>query len=262
MGMCCQSFFGGGAVPPMVWNLSATFCMRSRHGKTCIQSGRRCTVLRKFFWSVSVVFAYLNLPNKTVRCSSAQVARPFGEQDLPSDALGDFRSLVDVPADAPAAPRPVDLPPPPAPAPGPPGPVLPSPPGPPPAPAPQVKREVSDSDTDVEIVNIRPAPKKSRRAVQVKREGHSSQASASLPLRQPDPVRRAPAGRPLYCMQGHDLVLMTLPQSVVLNAKQISHLAATCDICSRQCTTDTYRCDACDWDVCPHYARAQPTSER
>ena len=201
--------------------------------------------------------------------SSCQVERPFTAEDIPSDIRSDFESLLpdeneedepvpqDVPAHAQQMPRnepirPPRLPTPPefrddSPVPesvprqlqhssGSEGPCLPQ----------GLKRE-PDTDTDsssVEVLCIKPASKKARRAsATIKKEpAQGSEVPAPLPVAR---EKRGP-----FCAQGHDMTWVAPPDSVVLSARKYAYFHVTCNVCEAAVTGSTYRCDACDWDVC------------
>ena len=104
------------------------------------------------------------------------------------------------------------------------------------------------SDSDVEMLCFIPAPKRARaRGVKQERPEH-----LHLPLQAPPRVKH----EALYCRQGHALVFETPPPEVVLNEQQFAYFQTTCDVCQATVRDGTYRCQACDWDICDTCARA------
>ena len=108
---------------------------------------------------------------------------------------------------------------------------------------PQVKLETDtgSSGSDLEIVYIKPASKKARReSAQIKKETSGSQPSSRGP----------------FCKQGHDMILTAPPANVIRNAREYDVVNVTCDSCGVLAAgSHTYRCAACDWDICLACAR-------
>ena len=109
-----------------------------------------------------------------------------------------------------------------------------------------LKRE-PDTDTDsssVEVLCIKRASKKARRAsATIKKEpAQGSEVPAPLPVAR---EKRGP-----FCAQGHDMTWVALLDNVVLSARKYAYFHVTCNVCEVAVTGSTYRCDACDWDVC------------
>ena len=108
---------------------------------------------------------------------------------------------------------------------------------------PQVKLETDtgSSGSDLEIVYIKPASKKARReSAQIKKEASGSQ----------------PSSRGLFCKQGHDMILTAPPAKVIRSAREYDVVNVTCDSCGVLAAgSHTYRCAACDWDICLACAR-------
>ena len=96
--------------------------------------------------------------------------------------------------------------------------------------------DAGSSGSDLEIVCIKPASKKARReSARLKKEASSSQHSVRGP----------------FCKQGHDMILAAPPADIIKNAREYDYFNVTCDLCGVLAAGNhTYRCDACDWDIC------------
>ena len=187
-----------------------------------IKGSRILEEIRFFVWW-SMLLSYLEF----------QVQHPFTVSDIPENISSAFDSLMD---EEPAA--------------------LPHPPSaasrsevPVPAAAPTVSDNVKaeeTSDSDVEVLLIKPAKKRSRQSsVNVKSE-QVEHPPVRLPL-DSGAVEQSPT---LFCKQGHDLHLVQPVPNWIVNAKEYGYFDVNCDVCGVQISGDSYRCEACDWDVC------------
>ena len=96
--------------------------------------------------------------------------------------------------------------------------------------------DAGSSGSDLEIVCTKPASKKARReSARLKKEASSSQPSVREP----------------FCKQGHDMILTAPPADIIKNAREYDYFNVTRDLCGVLAAGNhTYRCDACDWDIC------------
>ncbi|CAE7234151.1 unnamed protein product [Symbiodinium sp. CCMP2592] len=110
----------------------------------------------------------------------------------------------------------------------------------------------SSTDSEVELVLYKPAPKKARTSgPAIKKEG-STADHVSLPVFSPPRVKL----EPLYCRQGHALMFEDPPAQVVLNQRECVYYEVTCDVCGAMSPQGTYKCKACNWEICERRARA------
>ena len=113
-----------------------------------------------------------------------------------------------------------------------------------------VKREMDASESDCEIISVQLHPKAGM--LHVKEESGAS-SSAALPVAEP------PKQVDIFCPQGHSVFVKDLPERSVFKKRRVLWVEwskVVCDVCSLETADPTYRCEACDWDICSRCAKS------